>query len=228
MIDFQNAQSIVIPEGEVAVIARGDEILWQKSKRPDENTLLLLHGEDFVDSSKYARTIVNNNVVIADDGKFGKCFYISKNPGHNVETWINHAETFNSDFTIDYWVKPEHNGYMYEEQVISNVSYTLWIGEESGRFVVRQYDNGNQIHAGILPHDTFTHVAVVRCNNVLYLFINGVLQGTSGAPSYTNADNFCIGGRTSDNKFSGWIDEFRLSNVARWTSDFTPPSKPYE
>lgn len=31
MIDFQNVKSIVIPEGEVAVIARGEEILWEKS-----------------------------------------------------------------------------------------------------------------------------------------------------------------------------------------------------
>lgn len=30
MIDFSNAKSIVIPEGEVASIARGGEILWKK------------------------------------------------------------------------------------------------------------------------------------------------------------------------------------------------------
>ena len=30
MIDFSNVKSIVIPEGEVAMIARGAEILWQK------------------------------------------------------------------------------------------------------------------------------------------------------------------------------------------------------
>ena len=31
MIDFSNVKSIVIPEGEVSMIARGEEILWQKS-----------------------------------------------------------------------------------------------------------------------------------------------------------------------------------------------------
>lgn len=31
MIDFSNAKSIVIPEGEVSVIARGAEILWKKT-----------------------------------------------------------------------------------------------------------------------------------------------------------------------------------------------------
>lgn len=34
MIDFSNVKSIVIPEGEAAVISRGEEILWQKSRLP--------------------------------------------------------------------------------------------------------------------------------------------------------------------------------------------------
>ena len=34
MIDFSNVQSIVIPEGEVSSIARGNEILWQKQSNP--------------------------------------------------------------------------------------------------------------------------------------------------------------------------------------------------
>ena len=36
MIDFQNVRSIFIPEGEVAVIARGAEILWKKARLPQE------------------------------------------------------------------------------------------------------------------------------------------------------------------------------------------------
>lgn len=35
-MDFSNAKSIVIPEGEVSVIARGSEILWQKLRVPTE------------------------------------------------------------------------------------------------------------------------------------------------------------------------------------------------
>lgn len=36
MIDFSNVRNIVIPEGEVSVIRRGDEILWKKMKLPLE------------------------------------------------------------------------------------------------------------------------------------------------------------------------------------------------
>ena len=34
MIDFSNAKRIVIPDGEVAVIAKGDEIMWEKHTKP--------------------------------------------------------------------------------------------------------------------------------------------------------------------------------------------------
>ena len=36
MIDFQNAKSVIMPEGEVAIITRGEEILWQKPGLPFE------------------------------------------------------------------------------------------------------------------------------------------------------------------------------------------------
>ena len=44
MMDFSNVQSIVIPEGEVAVIARGVEILWQKQNAKYKKELLYLEG----------------------------------------------------------------------------------------------------------------------------------------------------------------------------------------
>lgn len=47
MIDFQNAKSIFIPEGEVAVIARGSEILWRKQKYNRELLYLESTGEQF-------------------------------------------------------------------------------------------------------------------------------------------------------------------------------------
>lgn len=44
MIDFQNVRNIVIPEGEVAEITRGGEILWQKQNKPYKTELEYLEG----------------------------------------------------------------------------------------------------------------------------------------------------------------------------------------
>ncbi len=50
MIDFANAKSIVVPEGEVAVIARGDEILWRKLPYKRELAYLESTGTQHIDT----------------------------------------------------------------------------------------------------------------------------------------------------------------------------------
>jgi hypothetical protein len=40
---------------------------------------------------------------------------------------------------------------------------------------------------------------------------------------------FEIGAQNGSNYFNGWIDEVRISKgIARWTSNFTPPTQPYD
>lgn len=56
MIDFTGAKSIVIPEGEVAVIARGDEILWQKQKYKKELLYLESTGTQYIDTGEIINT----------------------------------------------------------------------------------------------------------------------------------------------------------------------------
>lgn len=52
MIDFANVKSIVIPEGEVSVIARGAEILWQKQMQKYKRELAYLEstGTQWIDT----------------------------------------------------------------------------------------------------------------------------------------------------------------------------------
>ncbi len=52
MIDFLNAKSIVIPEGEVSVIAHGTEILWQKQTKKYKAELAYLQstGTQWIDT----------------------------------------------------------------------------------------------------------------------------------------------------------------------------------
>lgn len=46
-----------------------------------------------------------------------------------------------------------------------------------------------------------------------------------------NGTEMYIGARnvpdTNNNGYFGYLDEIRVSNIARWTSDFTPPTEPY-
>ncbi len=88
-----------------------------------------------------------------------------------------------------------------------------------------------------LPVNTWTHVALVRSGGTFVLYENGVnlpfgYSGTSGTAAtlpLIPASSFFVGGESSSHPdyFPGEIDEVRLSNMARYSSNFTPPTKPF-
>ena len=77
------------------------------------------------------------------------------------------------------------------------------------------------------------HIAVTRDGaNTARIFIDGVLRGTvSGtvAPTTTGLGAFGIGdaGDAADEYFPGLLDEVRISNIARYTGNFTPQTAPF-
>jgi hypothetical protein len=77
------------------------------------------------------------------------------------------------------------------------------------------------------------HIALVRSGTSVRFFINGIQLGDT----LTIANTIIVGtgslfighdGNLSGRVFPGYIDEFRISKgVARWTSNFTPPTSAY-
>ena len=207
----------------------------------DVNTLLLLHGEDLTDASQYARVLTNSGVTVSDaQSKFGgKSLYFNGSSYLAIND-INLLPAA-GDFTIDWWeyrtassegsvvfhqpVKAKDGtgtifGYGYQNAV------NIYMGNVSGSFNI-----AGQTSMGTEILNTWVHRAVVRKGSTFYLFADGVLQNTitSSAALARNITPY-IGRYDSGNYlyYKGYIDEFRISDVARWTADFVPPSKPYE
>lgn len=84
MIDFANAKSIIIPEGEALKIARGDEILWEKQTKKYNRELLYLEStkKQWIDTG-----IVPNTTV---DFEFKGATTVNNETGWiaGVPTWI--------------------------------------------------------------------------------------------------------------------------------------------
>jgi hypothetical protein len=85
---------------------------------------------------------------------------------------------------------------------------------------------------GSFTSATWHHIALVNHGGACVLYIDGVSKVTgtlTGDPAGSNAWN--IGTRSNgglaDLDSTMWIDEFRLSTVARYTAGFTPPSSPF-
>lgn len=154
------------------------------------------------------------------------------------------------EFTIDCWVRfntlPTGLGGAGLARIIAS-QYTSasrgWIfGSENNGGNYRlyfTYQSGSTFVAVgstiSLSTGVWYHLAVVRDNtatDTLRFFLDGVAAGTNtgidGLTINNSTHTPIIGGygSLSDSGFDGWIDEFRLSKSARWTTNFLP-SGPY-
>jgi hypothetical protein len=84
---------------------------------------------------------------------------------------------------------------------------------------------------GSVDLNTWNHFAFVRKGDTFYGFKNGTLTSTAKSSlAIYGLGNIFLGKRNfndNDYFFRGYLDEFRISKIARWTSNFTPPTYPY-
>jgi hypothetical protein len=74
------------------------------------------------------------------------------------------------------------------------------------------------------------HLALVRYQGTWTIYQNGVALGNvaGNATFGNNTSNLILGNNNNlTSPWQGYIDEFRVSNVARYTTGFTPPTGPF-
>jgi hypothetical protein len=78
--------------------------------------------------------------------------------------------------------------------------------------------------------NTWYHTAVVRTNGTVKVFVDGTqnVPDFTDATSYNDRDALTIGGfYSTDYLMDGYVDEFRITRKARYTSNFTAPTKEF-
>lgn len=81
-----------------------------------------------------------------------------------------------------------------------------------------------------ISQDIWYHIALVRNGSTITPYLNGVAGNsvTVGSLNIAVGGSFTIGSAfTTGQYFPGNIDEFRVTQLARYTSGFTPPSKQF-
>lgn len=212
-------------------------------KEQDEHTLLLLHGDSLEDSSMYQVPITNNGVVVStDQSKFGgNSLYFN---GSSRLLIPNTTITFgSSDFTIDWWERcSQGNVGCRFSSAYSNAEWGgLLIGFGGSSLhastKLKVSPNSWDIVSGLpffsVTVNEWVHWALVRNGNIFSSYKNGNLfysvEATGSIAPNTSFDMSIGDFRTGDHSyFTGYMNEFRISNIARWTSNFTPPTEPYE
>lgn len=218
----------------------------------DSYTKLLLHMEGvdatFVDSA-LGKTITASGTATqsATQKKFGsKSAYFNASDGSLSVAASSDFKVGSENFTIDFWFYPTtesryallafssdfYLGMDFNYNGTRNVN--IWASSNATSWDLIHADSGGSgIGSTSLSLDSFHHIAFVRNGNNWMTFIDGTKDidiTVSGSVADTSSKNLRIG--TWGNglyDLVGYIDEFRFSKgIARWTSNFTPPTAPYD
>ncbi|HBI33866.1 MAG TPA: hypothetical protein DDY44_01795 [Candidatus Moranbacteria bacterium] len=196
----------------------------------DTYTKVLLHGDgtgaSFVDSELIPKvvTAVGNATQSAAQSKFGgKSMYFDGSGDYLDLATSADFGLGTGDFTVDCWVN------------FSTVTNAIFVNTTSSAngFFFQYYNNAftfGQNNVGFVINtpwtpsiNTWYHIAVTRASGTTKGFINGT-QIASVSDNYNYANNILRVGES----VNGYLDEVRVSKgIARWTSNFTPPSAEY-
>ena len=152
------------------------------------------------------------------------------------------------DWAYDFWYYPNANA--------NNVNYRRILGghqtqDSSNYHQMGFYTTTNRLHTYNDTIDTtnglnmsgWNHILVQRADNVMKIWINGILdnQTVSTSKNFNTTNDFGLGwDGTGNGKTWGYMDEFRLMKFAPTktvgdllytgdtTSNFTPPTVPYQ
>jgi len=206
----------------------------------DANTLLLLHCDGtnnsttFIDSSSQARTMTANGgaKLVTAQQKFGTASYLVDGVNGTFVTAPHiSADDFGAgSFTIDMWVRFNTISQKYiinrNASVVNNCDLLMNSSSNVQFFIM----GSTVINATWSPSTAiWYHIAFVRNGSACDFYVNGTSVGSgSNSSSVTDTNGWAIGGaRNGVLCFDGWLDEIRISNVARWTTAFTPETTPY-
>ena len=200
------------------------------------------NSTDFTDESGKTWTAVDDAKIVTNQAKFRRSSGYFDGAGDYITTPDSADFAVGSgDWTIDYNVKRVGStffrtlGTADAAATASTRSIELNINAD-GKLSAYMYNSGATISTVTIRaiDNNWHHIALVRYVNSLDIYIDGVKSGTPGnmTGKTINDSNqkFAIGalGIFVDNRFNGWIDEFRFSKgIARWTDNFTPPTVPY-
>lgn len=87
-------------------------------------------------------------------------------------------------------------------------------------------NNASAIYRSGIGYPTNQHCALVKANNVLKLFIQGVLKYQGSHTTTIGPALSLSAGSSGYGSSLTWIRELRISNTALYDTGFTPPSPP--
>ena len=206
------------------------------------NTKFLCHADGtdgsttFTDTSSSGYTITANGNAQVDTAQFkfgtGSALFDGTGDYLNVDT--NSAILGSGDFTVACWIRVgssvSNRTIMTTRDGVSGSNKWLFF---MGSTISLSWSTGDAAiisNVGNLSTNTWHHVAAIRSSGTLKIYLDGTGVGSAAdSNNYNAATDLRVGiADGSNSAFIGHMDEILIANSAVWTSDFTPPTRPYE
>ena len=172
-----------------------------------------------------------STALSTDEAKFGvSSVEFDGTSGQGVQQNVSSGFA-SGDFTSEFWI--------YSSSIRSQ-NCTLWdfrisgigllLTNFNGQISFFKDGSGSSSPTSILTNDTWHHIAIVRTGSTGNVYVDGNLQitRTIGTDDYSS-HTVLLGNNVfnSSGYLSGYIDEYRDSNIVRYSSNFTPPTSAF-
>jgi hypothetical protein len=209
-------------------------------------SLLTAHAATIIDGSTNAHTITaNGDAAVSSFAPFtaGKSVYFDGSGDYLSVADDDTLEFGSGNFTIEAWVYPTSIDSSFSVIVnrwdsASTKSYLLALTSSAVYFYYSTTGSNQTLRqwSETVPLNQWTHLAVVRNGDNLYLFVNGRIHSTtntlSGVTLYGGTSTTKIGilgDLNSTTDFTGYISNLRVvKGTAVYTNSFTPPTAQLE
>lgn len=242
---IRNRSGLVIPNREAGFIQPGIGLLNKKKSSGGgdpywANVVSLIHGSGtdgsitITDSAGLTTWTANGGAEISSgQAKFGTTsLYLSTN-GYVFANTMSAVDLVNNDFTIEAFIYlPASTGNQTFYLSSSAPNNMILRAMVSNSTLYLQYNqNATSCSGGTVTAGAWHFIAFVRSGTTCTIFLDGV-QTASGTVGTLGASAYRIGlGYNIQNNswwFNGYVAEYRVTKgIARYTSNFTPPTSPF-
>jgi hypothetical protein len=213
----------------VSVVTRSVSLPTAPLAVIDSNTKLLLNMADAqaIDSAAQAEwtgTTVANGTPKLQTGqkKIGtSSLYFDGSSNYYFPNGFLPGGT--GDFTIEFWFRASNTNDNATILTAGGIYFQFY----NNQLWYFPYNGGAKITSSTISTNTWYHVAGVRSGTTFYLFLGGTSQGTLTSVTAAVSNGAGYFGMNGIYPYTGYIDEMRISRMARYTSNFTPATEPF-
>ncbi|NPV78265.1 MAG: LamG domain-containing protein [Anaerolineae bacterium] len=213
----------------------------------DSYTKVLMHfdGENgsttFIDESGISWTSVGGALNTTSQFKFGTASGYLDGSNDQIYAGDTADLQLGLTFTIDFWFRAASKPGVNYRGIIdkytgSTAGYAIYFPNSASGAISVLMGASTVINGSVdICDSNWHHVAVVGDGTYAKLYVDGTQDGSTATITGLNLNNsghnLYIGGDGVSTLVNGnafYIDELRISKgIARWTSNFTPPTSAY-